>query len=56
MKTEKKQQEKPMVQQLREIRDKVSAETQDMTFVQFKKYLDEQLAAVPAIFPHTPWK
>ena len=43
MKTEQRQTDKSTIEQLREIRDKISAETQDMTFVQFEKYVEERL-------------
>jgi predicted nucleotide-binding protein (sugar kinase/HSP70/actin superfamily) len=33
------------VKMMREIRDKISAETQNMTFEEFKKYLDKQIKA-----------
>lgn len=37
--------EKPFdaVKMMREIRDKISAETQNMTFVEFKKYIEAKL-------------
>ena len=33
------------VKMMREIRDKISAETQNMTFEEFKKYIDAQIKA-----------
>lgn len=33
------------VKMMREIRDKISAETQNMTFEEFKKYIDTQIKA-----------
>jgi hypothetical protein len=33
------------VKMMREIRDKISAETQNMSFEEFKKYIDAQLKA-----------
>ncbi len=33
------------VKMMREIRDKISAETQNMSFEEFKKYIDSQLKA-----------
>ena len=35
------------VEQLREIRDRISLEIQDMTFEQLKKYIDAQLTLHP---------
>ncbi len=43
MKTEKKAKTESPVEQLREIRDSISTEIQDMTFEQLKKYIDAQL-------------
>lgn len=42
-KIEKTKTEKSTIEQLRDIRDKVSMETKDMTFEQLKKYVDEHL-------------
>lgn len=33
------------VKMMRDIRDKISAETQNMTFEEFKKYIDAQIKA-----------
>ena len=33
------------VKMMREIRDKISAETQNMTFEEFKKYIDSRIKA-----------
>jgi len=33
------------VKMMREIRDKISAETQNMSFEEFKKYIDGQIKA-----------
>ena len=41
------QAQKSMLEQLRDIRDKVSAETQNMTFLELKKYVDYQLQNRP---------
>ncbi|MEI6533684.1 MAG: hypothetical protein WCO06_07675, partial [Candidatus Roizmanbacteria bacterium] len=43
MKTVKKVNAESPVEQLREIRDSISSEIQDMTFEQLKKYIDAQL-------------
>jgi len=43
MTTEKQKTEKSTIEQLREIRDKISAETQNMTFEQLQKYIEERL-------------
>ena len=43
MKTKQKQTEKSIIDHLREIRDEISAETQDMSFEQFQKYIEEQM-------------
>ena len=43
MKTKQKQTEKSIIDHLREIRDEISAETQDLTFEQFQKYIEEQM-------------
>jgi hypothetical protein len=43
MQTNGKQKTFDSVKMMREIRDKISAETQDMTFEQFKKYMAEKL-------------
>jgi ferritin len=54
MKTEKQKTAKSTVELLREIRDKVSAETQDMTFEQLQRYIDEQLKET--IHPKVNWR
>ncbi len=54
MKTEKLQTDKSTIEQLREIRDKISTETQDMTFEQFKKYVDERLKET--LHPAASWQ
>jgi lipoate-protein ligase A len=54
MKTEKQQTEKSTIEQLREIRDNINAETQDMTFEQFKKYVEEQLTET--LHPTATWQ
>lgn len=43
MKTKKKKKEKSAIEQLREIRDKISMDIQDMTFDELKKYVQERL-------------
>ena len=47
MKTAKKKKEKSAIEQLREIRDKISLDIQDMTFEQLKKYVEERLTLHP---------
>jgi len=47
MKTIKKKKEKSAIEQLREIRDKISLDIQDMTFDQLKKYVEERLTLHP---------
>ncbi|MFA5781196.1 MAG: hypothetical protein WC868_02885 [Bacteroidales bacterium] len=47
MKTKKKKKEKSAIEQLREIRDKISLDIQDMTFDQLKKYVEERLTLHP---------
>lgn len=53
MKTKQKQTEKSIIDHLREIRDEISAETQDMSFEQFQKYIDERL--IGTIHPQEVW-
>ena len=43
MKTTKKEKTIDAVKMMREIRDKISAETQDMTFKQLKEYIKNKL-------------
>jgi len=52
MKKEKKKKEKSTLELLREIRDQISLETQDMTFEELKKYIEKQ----PTLFPNAIWK
>jgi len=40
-------------EQLREIRDKVSTETQNMTFLELKNYIESQLQE--SLFPMSVW-
>lgn len=42
MKTEEKYKTKSTIEQLREIRDKISLEIKDLNFEQLKKYLEEK--------------
>jgi ferritin len=53
MKTKQKQTEKSTMEQLREIRDKISVETQDMTFEQLQKYIEEQMKE--SLHPKANW-
>ena len=47
MKTDKKVQTESPVEQLRDIRESISAEIQDMTFEQLQKYIDAKLILHP---------
>jgi hypothetical protein len=53
MKTVEEKKEKSTLEQLREIRDKVSAETQNMTFSELKNYVEYQLQE--SLFPKSVW-
>ncbi len=44
MKTTKKEKTFDAVKMMREIRDKISAETQNMTFEELKAYINQKLA------------
>jgi RNase adaptor protein for sRNA GlmZ degradation len=55
MKTEKTKTEKTIMEQLREIRDNISIETQDMTFPELKNYIDRQLNQT-SLHPETTWR
>lgn len=44
MKTTKKEKQFDAVKMMREIRDKISAETQNMTFDELKEYIKQKLA------------
>ncbi len=44
MKTTKKEKTFDAVSMMREIRDKISAETQNMTFEELKAYIDKKLS------------
>ncbi len=54
MKTKNKQTGKSTIETLREIRDKVSSETQNMTFEQLQKYIQERLK--DTIHPTANWQ
>ena len=54
MKTDIQKTEKSTIEQLREIRDKISSETQNMTFEQLKKYIDEHLKGT--LHPKAAWR
>jgi hypothetical protein len=47
----KDREEKSIMEQLRDIRDKLSLEIQDMSPDESKKYLDSK----PSLFPDAPW-
>ncbi len=50
MKPTKKDTEKSTIQQLRNIRDKIGLEIQDMTFEQLKIYIEERLTQHPTLY------
>ncbi len=54
MKTEKQKIGKSTIEQLREIRDKISAETQNMTFEQLQRYIEERLTET--LHPTAVWR
>jgi hypothetical protein len=45
MKTNKKEKAFDAVKMMREVRDKISVETQNMTLVEFRKYIDSRIKA-----------
>ena len=47
MKTKEIKKTKSTVEKLRDIRDKISLDIQDMTFEELKKYLDDRLTLHP---------
>jgi hypothetical protein len=47
MKTEKEKKEKSTIEELREIRDKISIEIQDMSFEELQKYIEKKLTLHP---------
>ena len=53
MTTEKQHTGKSTIEQLREIHEKLSAETQNMTFEQFKIYVEERL--IETLHPNGTW-
>lgn len=53
MKEVKEKEEKTTMDELRAIREKVSCETQNMTFTELKKYVDSQLHE--SLHPPTVW-
>ncbi|MCX6267046.1 MAG: hypothetical protein NTW16_06775 [Bacteroidetes bacterium] len=54
MNPETQQTVKSTIEQLREIREKISIETQDMTFEQFKKYAEDRMTET--IHPNATWQ
>ena len=54
MKTETQQAGVSTIEKLREIRDKISAETQDMTFEQLKAYVEQRLTET--LHPNATWQ
>ena len=53
MNTVVEKKEKSTIEKLREIRNKVSDETQNMTFTELKKYVEHQLQK--SLFPKSVW-
>ena len=53
MNTAEEKKEKSTIEQLREIRDKVSIETQNMSFSELEKYVESQLQE--SLFPKSVW-
>ena len=53
MNATKEKKEKSTLEQLRKIREKVSDETQNMTFSELKKYVESQLQE--SLFPKSVW-
>jgi hypothetical protein len=47
MKSETEKTEKSTVQELREIRDKIGTEIEDMNYEQLKKYIEDKLTLHP---------
>ena len=45
MKTKEKEKSFDAVKMMREIRDKISIETQDMTFEELKNYIDKRISS-----------
>ncbi|MEI8203935.1 MAG: hypothetical protein WCH34_13025 [Bacteroidota bacterium] len=54
MKTNKKDKAKSTIEQLREIREKINDETQNMTYEQLQKYINDQLK--DSIHPNAVWQ
>ncbi len=52
-KIEKQKTGKSIMEELREIRDKISLETQDMTYEELRKYIDERLTGT--LHPKEVW-
>jgi len=53
MNTIEERKEKTTLEQLREIRDKITSETQNMTFSELKKYVEYQLQE--SLYPKSVW-
>jgi len=53
MNTTEEKKEKSIIEQLREIRDTVSVETQNMTFLELKEYVECQLQE--SLYPKSVW-
>jgi hypothetical protein len=53
MNTINEKNEKSTFEQLRDIRDRISAETKDMTFSELEKYVESRLQE--SLFPKTVW-
>jgi RNase adaptor protein for sRNA GlmZ degradation len=55
MKSKKLKTEKSTIAQLREIRDSISIETQNMTFAELKSYINKQLHR-NSLHPISTWR
>jgi len=54
METGVKKEEKTIIEQLRDIRDIVSEETKNMSFLELKEYVESRLQ--DSLYPKTVWK
>ena len=52
----KKAKQKSIMVELREIRDKISLETQDMNYEELRKYIDEHLSTPGSLYPKEVWE
>jgi hypothetical protein len=54
-KTKEHKSKKSIMEELREIRDKISLETQDMTYEELRKYIDKRLSSPGSLYPKEVW-